>query len=32
MQLKLILKRKNNIKSPKFRHLIRAKVRTHHTL
>jgi len=32
MQLKSILKRKNEIKSPKFEHLMRAKVRTHHTL
>ena len=32
MQLKSILKLKNNIKSLKFKHLIRTKVRTHHTL
>jgi len=32
MQLKSILKRKNEIKSPKFEHLMRAKVQTHHTL
>jgi len=32
MQLKSILKSKKDIKSPKFKHLMRAKVRTHHTL
>jgi len=32
MQLKSILKCKNHIKFPKFKHLMRARVRTHHTL
>jgi len=32
MQLKSTLKCKKDIKSPKFKHLMRAKVRTHHTL
>jgi len=32
MQLKSIFKRKNDIKSQKFKHLMRAKVQTHHTL
>jgi len=31
MQLKSILKRKNDIESPKFKHLMRAKVWSHHT-
>jgi len=32
MQLKSVLKIKKDIKSPKSKHLMRAKVRTHHTL
>jgi len=32
MLLKSIHKRKNDIKSPKFKHLMRVKVRTPHTL